>query len=312
MDPTNGPDSWGPGSRWCQTWTPPGQSPWCQELVTKWEQRASRRRDSHAPTHRAAEPVPIFSQAQSEDYPPALAIDPANRWWKAIVELTRLAAGRCEGRFLLSTIDTHSNLDCLSALRGPQQLSMDLIECPQKVLRALAQIDALYKPVYDALYEAGRMREFGTTSWLEMWSEGRTQAIQCDFACMISREHFRKFAMPSLEHEMSCLDHVVYHMDGPGQIRHLDDLLALPRLHTIQWVPGAGQPPAPAWIDLLQGSNGRVRACRCWFRSKRPKCSMANSHRRKPTTGFSIAPASPRRRGCSTGWCHTLELSNRP
>ena len=129
---------------------------------------------------------------------------------------------------------------------------MDLIECPQKVLRALAQINALYKPVYDALYEAGRMREFGTTSWLEMWSEGRTQAIQCDFACMISREHFRKFAMPSLEHEMSCLDHVVYHMDGPGQIRHLDDLLALPRLHTIQWVPGAGQPPAPAWINLLQ------------------------------------------------------------
>jgi hypothetical protein len=41
-------------------------------------------------------------------------------------------------------------------------------------------------------------------------------------------------------------------MDGPGQIRHLDDLLALPNLHTIQWVPGAGQPPAPAWIDLLQ------------------------------------------------------------
>ena len=189
---------------------------------------------------------------QSGDYLPALTLDPANRWWKAIVELTRLAARRCEGRFLLSTIDTHSNLDCLSALRGPQQLCMDLVERPEKVLRVLAQVDALYKPVYDVLYEAGRMREFGTTSWLEMWSEGRTQAIQCDFACMISREHFRKFAMPSLEREMSCLDHAVYHMDGPGQIRHLDDLLALPRLHTIQWVPGAGQPPAPAWIALLQ------------------------------------------------------------
>ena len=69
---------------------------------------------------------------------------------------------------------------------------------------------------------------------------------------MISPQHFRQFAWPSLEYEMSCLDHAVYHMDGPGQIRHLDDLLRLPHLHTIQWVPGAGQPQAAAWIDMLQ------------------------------------------------------------
>lgn len=194
-----------------------------------------------------AEPLP-----QGETYLPDLALDPANRWWKAIVDLTRLAAARGEGKFILSTIDTHSNLDCLSALRGPQQLCLDLVERPNDVLRALGQVDALYEPVYDVLYEAGRMRRFGTTSWLEMWSEGRTQAVQCDFACMISPEHFRRFALPSLEREMACLDHAVYHMDGPGQIRHLDDLLALPRLHTIQWVPGAGQPSAPAWIPLLQ------------------------------------------------------------
>lgn len=183
---------------------------------------------------------------------PPLVLDSANRWWKAIVELTRLAARRAEGRFLLSTIDTHSNLDCLAALRGPERLCLDLIEHPDEILGVLRQVDALYRPVYDALFEAGRMHASGTTSWLDMWSEDRTQAVQCDFCCMISPEHFRKFALPSLEYELSCLDHAVYHMDGPGQIRHLNDLLALPRLHTIQWVPGAGQPPAPAWIDLLQ------------------------------------------------------------
>lgn len=181
-----------------------------------------------------------------------LALDSANRWWKAIVDLTRLAAERGQGRFLLSTIDTHSNLDCLAALRGAEWLCMDVIEQPDEVLRALRQVDALYRPVYDAVFEAGRMQASGSTSWLDLWSEGRTQAIQCDFSCMISPEHFRKFALPSLEYEMSWLDHAVYHMDGPGQIRHLDDLLALPNLHTIQWVPGAGQPPAPAWLDLLQ------------------------------------------------------------
>jgi len=180
-----------------------------------------------------------------------LAIDPASRWWSGIVELTRLGAEQGAGKFILSTIDTHSNLDCLAALRGPQRLCVDLIERPEAVLRALRQVDALYRQTYETLYELGAMGAAGTTSWLDMWSEGRTQAIQCDFCFMISPEHFRKFALPSLEREISCLDHAVYHLDGPGQLRHLNDLLALPNVHTIQWVPGAGQPSAPAWADVL-------------------------------------------------------------
>ena len=48
-------------------------------------------------------------------------IDPANVWWKAIVELSRLAGRRCAGKFISSTIDTHSNLDalCRAARPGP-------------------------------------------------------------------------------------------------------------------------------------------------------------------------------------------------
>ncbi len=183
---------------------------------------------------------------------PELRLDPANRWWKAIVELAELAAARGQGKFLLSTIDTHSNLDCLSALRGPSQLCLDLIERPDEIQRALEQVASLYRPAYDTLFAAGNMRTRGSTSWLDMWSEGRTQAVQCDFCYMISPDHFRRFALPWLEYEMACLDHAVYHMDGPGQIRHLDDLLALPNLHTIQWVPGAGQPAAPAWLEMLK------------------------------------------------------------
>lgn len=183
---------------------------------------------------------------------PDLALDPATPWWRAIVDLTRLAARRGAGQFLLSTIDTHSNLDCLSALRGPTQLCLDLLERPETVERALRQVDALYESIYATIYDAGNMEASGSTSWLDMWSEGRTQAVQCDFAYLISPEHFRRFALPSIEHEASCLDHAVYHMDGRGQIRHLDDLLALPRLHTIQWVPGAGQAPAPAWVEMLR------------------------------------------------------------
>ena len=81
---------------------------------------------------------------------------------------------------------------------------------------------------------------------------------------MISPHISARFALPSLEYEISCLDHAVYHMDGPGQIRHLDDLLAIPNLHTIQWMPGAGQPPAPRGWKCCRKSRRPARACRSW------------------------------------------------
>jgi hypothetical protein len=186
-----------------------------------------------------------------EDLPP-LVLDPDNRWLAAVYGLTEAAAAVCRGRFLLGAIDTHSNLDCLSALRGAERLCLDLLKRPDDVLDALTQLDALYEPLLDAVARRGRMREFGSTSWLDMWSDRRTQAVQCDFCCMISREHFRRFALPFLRREIDRLDHAVYHMDGPGQIRHLDDLLAVENLHTLQWVPGAGQPAAPAWLPMLR------------------------------------------------------------
>ena len=189
--------------------------------------------------------------ARWEDLPP-LALDANNRWLCAILGLTEAAAAVCDGRFLLGGIDTHSNLDCLAALRGAEPLCLDLLERPDDVLDALEQLDALYEPLLTNVARLGRMREFGSTSWLDMWSDGLTQAVQCDFCCMISREHFRRFALPFLAREIDRLDGAVYHMDGPGQIRHLDDLLALDNLHTIQWVPGAGQPAAPAWLPMLR------------------------------------------------------------
>lgn len=47
-------------------------------------------------------------------------------------------------------------------------------------------------------------------------------------------------------------DHSVFHLDGYGATRHLDDLLAIPELNAIQWVPGDGAEPMPYWIPLLK------------------------------------------------------------
>jgi 5-methyltetrahydrofolate--homocysteine methyltransferase len=37
----------------------------------------------------------------------------------------------------------------------------------------------------------------------------------------------------------------LYHLDGPGELTHLDLLCTIPNLHAIQWVPG----PAIGFLD---------------------------------------------------------------
>ena len=44
----------------------------------------------------------------------------------------------------------------------------------------------------------------------------------------------------------------IYHLDGPGALRHLDSLLTIPELNAIQWVYGAGNGRASDWLPVYQ------------------------------------------------------------
>jgi 5-methyltetrahydrofolate--homocysteine methyltransferase len=75
--------------------------------------------------------------------------------------------------------------------------------------------------------------------------------LQCDFSYMISPGMFERFVMPDLETCCAELDFAFYHLDGKGEIPHLDQLLSIDRLRGIQWIPGDGQPPPEEWLELL-------------------------------------------------------------
>jgi hypothetical protein len=44
----------------------------------------------------------------------------------------------------------------------------------------------------------------------------------------------------------------IYHLDGPGAIRHLESLCSIRELNAIQWICGAGKGPALKWLDLYK------------------------------------------------------------
>jgi hypothetical protein len=178
-----------------------------------------------------------------------------NPVWQSVLKYSQLLKERGEGKYIVGMADLHSHMDAFSALRHPDKLCIDLYDDPDLVKKGCAQARAMYQPIYEKLYAAGGMsKETGTIGWLPLWCEGKTAAVQCDFSVFLSNEMWREFVLPGIEEEVAYLDRCFYHLDGKQQLIHLDDLLALPDLDGMQWVPGAGQPEMfeHCWRDVLK------------------------------------------------------------
>jgi hypothetical protein len=88
--------------------------------------------------------------------------------------------------------------------------------------------------------------------------------LQSDFAYMISPRMFKRFVVQDLTDCCAAMDHGFYHLDGKGQLAHLDQLLAIERLRGIQWIPGDGQPPGDEWTEVLQRIRAAGKLCQLY------------------------------------------------
>ena len=193
-----------------------------------------------------------------------LAYDPDNVWWKRVKDLTRVAVERWGDQVTVGHTDLGGNLDVLASMRDTQQLLFDLYDAPDEVERLTEEITGLWLRYYDELYAIIRQAGRGTTPWAAIWSPGRCYMLQCDFAYMISPEMFERLVMPYLTACCDALDHGFYHLDGRGQLVHLDMLLSIARLRGIQWVPGDGNPPPERWPAVLKRIRDAGKLCQLY------------------------------------------------
>lgn len=177
---------------------------------------------------------------------------PDNSWWRRVLDVGRGAANRWGEKVVIGTTDLGGNLDILASLRGTEQLLIDLIERPLEVDRLVKQISQVWLWYYEKLYAITQPLGFGNACWAPLWFPTCGYMLQSDFSYMISPQMFERFVMPDLEFLTEKLDYPFYHMDGKGQIPHLDMLLSLPKLRGIQWQPGDGAPFADQWLPLLK------------------------------------------------------------
>ncbi|MGB2820384.1 MAG: hypothetical protein WBF17_05350 [Phycisphaerae bacterium] len=176
-----------------------------------------------------------------------------NVYWNNVRAATDMSIERGRGRWITALPDLHTNGDLPAALRDPQELCLELADDIEAVRAACDYVTEVgYQYMYDDMWRRIEAAGQPCTTWAPFLHAGRAYVTSCDFICMISPEMFRHTILPSIVWEMRFLERNFFHLDGPGALRHLDDLLAQPELDGLQWVYGAGNGPARKWIDVYR------------------------------------------------------------
>ena len=181
-----------------------------------------------------------------------LVIDPDNRWWKRALEMQNFSVAEAKGKSIPTTGAIGGCGDTLAALRGTQELLVDLLDCPDYVREFDLYLMKQWCEVYDTLHEITRGAAEGSAGWFDLWSPGKFYAAQNDFAYMISPQVFSDVFLPSIEMQTNFLDHTIHHVDGIGNFAHVDALCELPRLQALQILPGSGKPSPLCYMDVLK------------------------------------------------------------
>ncbi len=166
-----------------------------------------------------------------------------SRYYQTAVETVRIVASRLKDHAVVSMLDLGGVVDILASLRRTEVLLYDVVDYPEEMNKAIDSIQVLWKKVHDELFEILDKYNNGYhTTWMSLLSSRAQYPSQCDFSAMISPAMFEELVLPSLKKEMSWFEKGIYHLDGPGELPHLDLLLSIENLHAIQWVPMPGQP----------------------------------------------------------------------
>jgi hypothetical protein len=183
-----------------------------------------------------------------------LKLDKTDAYYNTIIAACRYIAEQAKEDFIISMPDVSGNADALAHLRGSENLLVDLIECPDDVLKALGMMQEQYERAHKAVYDIVKKNNKGSSAigWMHVWAPGFTAQLQCDLSVMISNAQFEKFIMPELCRQAEFLEYPVYHLDGIEQIRHLDSILSVEKIKMIQWVHVAGQPAPYKYMNELK------------------------------------------------------------
>lgn len=177
--------------------------------------------------------------------------DENNPHFRRVLNTYDAAMNKWRGSVVLNMVDLGGILDVLSSFRGAQNLLLDLYDSPDEVLRCVNELQELWFKYFDIFNSMIGDEVMGYSHWYNIFSEQPGYMLQSDFSYMISPDMFKTFVAPELKGSASRIKYSIYHLDGIGELPHLEQLLAMDDIRGIQWVPGSGAPESMDWTDVL-------------------------------------------------------------
>lgn len=178
-------------------------------------------------------------------------IDTNNRFLRRVLDVYDAAMEKWRGSVVISMVDLGGVMDVLASFRGSENLLMDLYDSPDEVLRCVNELQDMWFAYFDMINGILGNDVMGHSHWYGIYDEKPNYILQSDFSYMIGPKMFDTFVGPELASSAKRIHNAVYHMDGIGQIPHLESLLAIDAIKGIQWVPGDGEPSTRDWTELL-------------------------------------------------------------
>jgi hypothetical protein len=179
--------------------------------------------------------------------------NPSNKWWQFTCALTQASLKRAKGRYLVTASGGGELADVMANLFGSEEILIAMLERPAGVRRLRDRMLAWTQQMHDEMSQLLAPYQHGYIDWLRMWAPGTFGAPQVDLSVMVSKKCFDDLWLEEIRNACELLDHVFYHLDGSGEIQHLDSLLSLEKLAGIQWVPEPNVPSDPVyWIPMFR------------------------------------------------------------
>jgi 5-methyltetrahydrofolate--homocysteine methyltransferase len=179
-------------------------------------------------------------------------VDLEGGYMRRIQDLCEAAQDHWQGAVQVAMTDLGGPVDIVSAFRPGQGLLMDLYDHPEEVKRLTWEVHEAWWDSFEAIDAKLQPANPGYTCWTPILSATPYYMLQSDFAFMIGPEMFDEFVKPEVEASAKKLGRSFYHLDGVGQLPHLDSLLAIEELDGIQWIPGAGHPDNEHWPEVYR------------------------------------------------------------
>ena len=182
-----------------------------------------------------------------------IRFDRKNQYFLKIEEMTRLALEKCEGSFMVGYTDLHPGMDCVAAWIDPQELCIEMLLNPDRVKQLISLSTRHFQEVFDHFDDLLKAHNQLSVTWMGVPSFGKMHIPSSDFSAMISTELYLEFIHPITVEEVKTMTHNVYHVDGKGVARHIDQILDIKEINAIQWVQGMGDDtPIMQWIPLIK------------------------------------------------------------